>query len=133
MREIYSFEFEGDELPIIKTALIQFNKRSKYYEKAQTIAAQIHVVPIHEGKTHENRKEGLSEDILRALSALKEATSPEIEEYLRLPKPNSVATLCSRLAQKGVLEIKENDIATTGNRRGVAAKHRYSIKQSKEI
>lgn len=126
MREIHSIEFEEEELQIVKSALLKFDKRSPFYEKAQKLAANLHATPIHH--SYNNRQEGLTDDVLQALATLEEASAPEIEEYLKLSKPNSVSALCSRLHRQGLLTRRT--VEQTGNSRGVSAKHRYSIKES---
>lgn len=126
MREVYSLEFDQEELQIIKSALMgKIDGRSQYWEKAQALASQFTVTPIHH--SYSNRQEGLTDDIFRALLALKEANAPEIEEYLGLPKPNSVSALCSKLYRQGLLARRTVESQSSG--RGVSAKHRYSIKE----
>lgn len=123
MKQIYSWDFDLEELAIIKSGLMQFDKRSPYYEKAQAIAAALPVQPIHHGN---DRQEGLTNDIVQSLLVLKSATAPEIEEYLGLPKPNSVSAICSKLAKQGLL-VREEVPPSESNSRGLTPKYRYSI------
>jgi len=125
MRELISWEFNQEELQLIKYALIKFDKRSPYHAKAQNLASQIPVEPIHNNK---DRQEGLAKDIFLALIKLGSATSSEIEERLGLTKPSSVSAVCSRLAKEGLL-VKEVIPLSSEVRQGVAAKYRYSVKK----
>jgi uncharacterized protein YutE (UPF0331/DUF86 family) len=125
MRELTSWEFASEELQIIKSALMKFDKRSPYYNQAQSLALQLPVEPIH--YSYNGRQEGLTEDIFQILIELGSATAPEIEKRLGLAKPNSVSAICAKLAKQGLLDREEiASIRETGS--GLAAKYRYSVK-----
>lgn len=128
MRQAYIWEFEPEELQIIKSALMgKIDRRSPHYEKAQQLAAQLPVTPIH--YNYIDRHEGLTESIIESLQKLKTATATEIEEHLGLSKPNSVSPICSKLAKQGIL-TRETIESSKANQRGLAAKYRYSIKET---
>jgi hypothetical protein len=128
MRQAYIWEFDAEELQIIKSALMgKLDRRSPHYEKALQLAAQLPVDPIHHN--YSDRHEGLTESIIESLQKLKTATAAEIEEHLGLPKPNSVSPICSKLAKQGIL-TRETIEPSKANQRGLAAKYRYSIKET---